>query len=41
MSVNSDISGEAGGMAALPEEEGEGCHDWLFREDFQLKNLMA
>ena len=31
-------------MAALPEEEGGGgggCHDWLFPEDFQLKNLTA
>ena len=26
MSVNSDISGEAGALAALPDEGGRGCH---------------
>ena len=52
MSVNLDISGEAGALAALPDEGGRGCHkrklmpsrsetDWLFPEYFQLKILTA
>ena len=51
VSVNSDISGEAGVLAALPDQ-GTGCHgrklmrrrssiDWLFLGDFQLKILTA
>ena len=51
VSVNSDISGEAGALAALPDQ-GTGCQgrklmprrssiDWLFLGDFQLKILTA
>ena len=41
VSVNSDISGEAGAWQRFQKKRGRGCHDQLFPADFQLKNLTA